>query len=303
MNLASISKYKVNYQEKFLQRTSEKTLDSFWSFIELKKKVILNCYKALIDEDEFVIMIFYDEMKKDSEIKDFLLKETWSGGFQRDLILLEDQIPMFLLEHVYQLYQNHNLDSDTSAFLFLKLACSYFEIPWDQQLEKMEIPHLTAFQRCHMISSLKTVYSATSLHDVGVELTIESDPTACLLDIKYDEHEKLKILKLAAHSNIEAYLRNVLVFEMCHYLDEAYVCAYIEQLNHLIRTEQDVEFKNKRKLVSIINTNITEPPVCYVATSNRLNQLYKEEKYEIMKRTGTVATLTVIVLTFIQTVF
>ncbi|KAG8472212.1 hypothetical protein CXB51_034303 [Gossypium anomalum] len=236
-----ISKYEVNYQEKFLQRTSEKTLESFWSFIELKEKVILNFYEALIDEDEFVMMIFYDalfimelflrkyekEMKKDSEIKDFLLKETWSAGFRRDLILLENQIPMFLLEHVYQLYQNHNLDSDTSALPFLKLACSYFDIPWDQQLEKMEIPHLTALQRCHM-------------------LTFESNPTACLLDIKFDEHGKLKIPKLAVHSNTEAYLRNVMAFKMCHYPDEAYVCAYIEQLNHLIQTAQDVELLIKK---------------------------------------------------------
>ncbi|PPD96367.1 hypothetical protein GOBAR_AA37411 [Gossypium barbadense] len=91
-NLASISKYKVNYQEKFLQKTSKKTLESFRSFIELKEKVILNSYEALIYEDEFVMMIFYDalfimelflrkykkEMKNDSKITDFLLKEMWS---------------------------------------------------------------------------------------------------------------------------------------------------------------------------------------------------------------------------------
>ncbi|MBA0818394.1 hypothetical protein Gohar_021397 [Gossypium harknessii] len=136
---------------------------------------------------------------------------------------------------------------------------------------------------------------------------VESDPTACLLDIKFDEHGKLKIPKLAVHSNTEAYFRNVRAFEMCHYPDEAYVCAYIEQLNHLIRTAR---------------AGIGEPPACYWATPDRLNQFYKEawkrkvaifmkEKYGILKRvyfpnlwrgTGTVAALTVVVLTFIQTV-
>ncbi|KAK8261518.1 hypothetical protein V6Z11_D13G193600 [Gossypium hirsutum] len=278
-NLASISKYKVNYQEKFLQKTSKKTLESFRSFIELKEKVILNSYEALIYEDEFVMMIFYDalfimelflrkykkEMKNDSKITDFLLKEMWST-----------------------------------------------------------------------ISTLKVMYSATSLHDIGVELTVESDPTTCLLDIKFHEHEKLKITKLAVHCNTKAYFQNVKAFEMCHYPDyEAYVCAYIEQLNHHIQTAQAVEFKNEGKLVSIINTNITvkgmikklmqgigEPPACYWATSNQLNHFYKEawelkvaifmkQKYGIMKRvyfpnlwkgTKTVAALTMVVLTFIQTV-
>ncbi|MFQ6650830.1 hypothetical protein Gotur_029206, partial [Gossypium turneri] len=59
-SLASMAKYKVDYQVKFLQRTSvsKKALESFWSFIERNEKNILNCYEALIDEDEFVKMIF-----------------------------------------------------------------------------------------------------------------------------------------------------------------------------------------------------------------------------------------------------
>ncbi|MFQ6667626.1 hypothetical protein Gotur_033576, partial [Gossypium turneri] len=53
---------KVDYKDKFLQRTSvsKKALENFWSFIERNEKKILNYYEALIDEDEFVKMIFYD---------------------------------------------------------------------------------------------------------------------------------------------------------------------------------------------------------------------------------------------------
>ncbi|KAB2049447.1 hypothetical protein ERO13_A13G159400v2 [Gossypium hirsutum] len=344
-SLASMAKYKVDYQDKFLQRTSvsKEALESFWSFIERNEKIILNCYEALIDEDEFVKMIFYDalfilelflrnyekEVEKKGDIKDFLLKETWSAGLRRDLILLENQIPMFVLEQVYKPYQNHKLESDASVPSFLKLACSYFDIPWAPQFEQIQIPHFTALQRCHMaktqnpssktnIPTLKKVYGATSLHEVGVELIVEPNQTACLLDVKF-EGKKLKIPKLTVHSNTEAYLRNVMAFEMCHCPDEAYVCAYIELMNYLIRTAQDVEQliekgilskegKNEGKLVTIINTNIAvqrmikklmqgigEPPACYRETANRLNQLYKEgrkrkvtlfikENYGILKR-------------------
>ncbi|TYI47689.1 hypothetical protein E1A91_D13G191800v1 [Gossypium mustelinum] len=328
-SLASMAKYKVDYQVKFLQRTSvsKKALESFWSFIERNEKNILNCYETLIDEDEFVKMIFYDalfivelflrnyekEVEKNSDIKDLLLKETWSAGLRRDLILLENQIPMFVLEELYKPYENHKLASDASVPSFLKLACSYFDIPWDPQFEHIEIPHFTALQRCHMtktqnpssktkIPTLKKVYGAASLQEVGVELIVEPNQTACLLDIKF-EGKKLKIPKLTVHSNTEAYLRNVMAFEMCHCPDEAYVCAYIELMNYLIQNAQDVERliekeilskegKHEGRLVTIINTNIAvqrmikklmvgigQPsPACYRVTANRLNQLYKEAR-------------------------
>ncbi|XP_012465244.1 UPF0481 protein At3g47200-like [Gossypium raimondii] len=345
-SLASMAKYKVDYQVKFLQRTSvsKKALESFWSFIERNEKNILNCYEALIDEDEFVKMIFYDalfivelflrnyekEVEKNSDVKDLLLKETWSAGLRRDLILLENQIPMFVLEELYKPYENHKLASDASVPSFLKLACSYFDIPWDPQFEHIEIPHFTALQRCHMtktqnpssktkIPTLKKVYGAASLQEVGVQLIVEPNQTACLLDIKF-EGKKLKIPKLTVHSNTEAYLRNVMAFEMCHCPDEAYVCAYIELMNYLIQNAQDVERliekeilskegKHEGRLVTIINTNIVvqrmikklmvgigQPsPACYRVTANRLNQLYKEarkrkvtlfikENYGILKR-------------------
>ncbi|KAB1995830.1 hypothetical protein ERO13_D13G164700v2 [Gossypium hirsutum] len=324
-NLASMAKYKVGYQVKFLQRNSgsKEPLESFWSFIERNEKKILNYYEALIDEDEFVKMIFYDALfivelflrnyekeVKNSDVKDFLLKETWSAGLRRDLILLENQIPMFVLEELYKPYENHKLASDASVPSFLKLTCSYFDIPWDPQFEHIEIPHFTALQRCHMtktqnpssetkIPTLKKVYGATSLQEVGVELIVEPNQTACLLDIKF-EGKKLKIPKLTVHSNTEAYLRNVMAFEMCHCPDEAYVCAYIELMNYLIPTAQDVkpliekgilskEGKHEGRLVTTISTDIMvqrtikklmqgigEPPPCYRETANQLNQLYKE---------------------------
>lgn len=100
-----------------------------WSFIERNEKIILNCYEALIDEDEFIKMIFYDalfivelflrnyekEVEKKSKIKDLLLKETWLAGLWRDLILLENQIPMFVLKQVYKSYHHYLIVSLTMS--------------------------------------------------------------------------------------------------------------------------------------------------------------------------------------------
>ncbi|KAK8261512.1 hypothetical protein V6Z12_D13G193000 [Gossypium hirsutum] len=289
-------------------------------------------------------MIFYDalfivelflrnyekEVEKNSNIKDLLLKETWSVCLRR-VILLENQIPMFVLEELYKPYENHKLASDASVPSFLKLACSYFDIPWDPQFEHIKIPHFTALQRCHMtktqnpssktkIPTLKKVYGATK---VGVELIVEPNQTACLLDVKF-EGKKIKIPKLTVQSNTEAYLRNVMAFEMCHCPNEAYVCADIELMNYLIENAQDVEWliekeilskegKHEGRLVTIINTNIVVQRMI-----KKLMQLYKEarkrkvtlfikENYGILKRvyfpnlwrgTRTVAAFMVVVFTF-----
>ncbi|TYI47692.1 hypothetical protein E1A91_D13G192000v1 [Gossypium mustelinum] len=310
-----MAKYKVDYKDKFLQRTffSEKALESFWSFIERNEKNILSCYEALIDEDEFVKIIFYDalfivelflrnyekEVEKNLDIKDLLLKETWSVCLRR-VILLENQIPMFVLEELYKPYENHKLASDASVPSFLKLACSYFDIPWDPQFEHIEILHFTALQRCHMTKT-QNPSSKTKIPTLK-KLIVEPNQTACLLDVKF-EGKKIKIPKLTVQSNTEAYLRNVMAFEMCHCPNEAYVCADIELMNYLIENSQDVEWliekeilskegKHEGRLVTIINTNIAvqhmikklmvgigQPcSACYRVTANRLNQLYKEAR-------------------------
>ncbi|PPD96370.1 hypothetical protein GOBAR_DD06599 [Gossypium barbadense] len=279
----------VDYKDKFLQRTFffEKALESFWSFIERNEKNIFSCYEALIDEDEFVKMIFYDalfivelflrnyekEVEKNSDIKDLLLKETWSVCLRR-VILLENQIPMFVLEELYKPYENHKLASDASVPSFLKLACSYFDIPWDLQFEHIEIPHFTALQRCHMtktqnpssktkIPTLKKVY--------GQEVVRKS---------KESKHEG--------------------------------------RLVTIINTNIAVQRMIKKLMVGI-----GQPcSACYRVTANRLNQLYKEarkrkvtlfikENYGILKRvyfpnlwrgTRTVTAFMVVVFTFTQTV-
>ncbi|XP_022719648.1 UPF0481 protein At3g47200-like [Durio zibethinus] len=336
--LGKMAKYKLSYQKKFCERTSTKTLEDFWSFVERKEKAILNCYEASsIIDDDIVVMIFYDalfivelllrnyekETAKELGIKDFLLKGTWSAGLRRDLILLENQIPFFVLEELYELYRKslredklHSACSTPASDLsFLHLACLYFDIPWDKRFNNLKILHFTGLLRCHLVknchpsmaqeSKTETVYSATMLQDAGVELKAADDENASWLDIKFQGKE-LNIPKLNVHSNTEAYIRNVMALEMCHYPGEAYVCAYIELMNYLIKTDKDVDLlinkgilskegKSEGILVSRINPSkmmvgmikklmqrVGEPPGLYSETGNQLNQHYKNaQKHEI----------------------
>ncbi|XP_022719638.1 UPF0481 protein At3g47200-like [Durio zibethinus] len=339
--LAKMAKYKLSYQKKFCERTSTKTLEDFWRFVEHKEKAILNCYEASsIIDDDIVVMIFYDalfivelllrnyekENAQELGIKDFLLKGTWSAGLRRDLLLLENQIPFFVLEELYKLYCNFpredKFDScaaPASAFPFLYHACLYFDIPWDKRFEDAEILHFTGLLRCHLVKNCasnsdpsmaqkrktESVYSATMLHDAGVELKPVDDQSASWLDIKF-EGKELKIPKLNVHSNTEAYIRNVMALEMCHYPGETYVCAYIELMNYLIRSDKDVDLlmekgvlskdgKNEGIIVSRINPSkalasmikklmqgVGEPAACYRETGSRLNKYYKNARKHVI---------------------
>ncbi|XP_022719641.1 uncharacterized protein LOC111277465 [Durio zibethinus] len=318
-----------------------KTLEDFWRFVEHKEKAILNCYEASsIIDDDIVVMIFYDalfivelllrnyekENAQELGIKDFLLKGTWSAGLRRDLLLLENQIPFFVLEELYKLYCNFpredKFDScaaPASAFPFLYHACLYFDIPWDKRFEDAEILHFTGLLRCHLVKNCasnsdpsmaqkrktESVYSATMLQDAGVELKPVDDQSASWLDIKF-EGKELKIPKLNVHSNTEAYIRNVMALEMCHYPGETYVCAYIELMNYLIRSDKDVDLLmekgvlsndgiNEGIIVSRINPSkalagmikklmqgVGEPAACYRETGRRLNKYYKNARKHVI---------------------
>ncbi|XP_022719632.1 UPF0481 protein At3g47200-like [Durio zibethinus] len=409
-NLVKMAQYKLVYRRKFRERTSTKTLEEFWNYIEGNEKNIRDCYQAssIIDEfwsvtehnnktktkkeQKFVRMIFYDALfivelflrnyEKDKEnnsgIKDFFLDGTWPAGLRRDLMLLENQIPLFILQELYRSYRTreHKLDSacasHASALPFLRHACHYFDIAWDEQFQDMNIQHFTALQRSHWVKnfrpnpdpsmpqegktqtspfevvhsptkstpsmaqegkswtsasegvhsatksdpsmvqegktqtlSLEKVHSATKLSEVGVKFTLHKQ-SACLLDIKF-EGKELKIPEFTVHSNTEAYIRNVMAFEMCHCPGEAYVCAYIELMNYLIKTDKDVDLlmdnkilsnegRNEGILVSRINPSkalagmikklmqgVGEAPLSYQETAIKLNEYENDLKHRIIR--------------------
>ncbi|XP_054779671.1 UPF0481 protein At3g47200-like [Prosopis cineraria] len=145
---------------------------------------------------------------------DVILKQTWlNKNIQRDLLLLENQIPLFILE---ELYSSVVPDTDKKFGKFIEIAYNYFKCfhPYKQDLDhpepsfgfelvkqnwKSDPVHFTDliryFYTCKEVTDRQkglsscVLRTATKLRESGVSFEKVTDRP--LLDIKFD---KVKIL-------------------------------------------------------------------------------------------------------------
>jgi hypothetical protein len=251
---------------------------------------IRNCYAGLIsfDSKDFLKIIivdacfiiehflrFYDNntiMSKDDPI---LMKNYLHGDIVRDLILLENQIPFFVLEKIYKLA---NINRVLELPPFITIAIHYFEnfIKQNSTSEHFTGPNLSEHftdvkSPEHFTDLLRTfllplslqfthpekentdhakeqVYSVSQLSEAG--LKFELSKSKCLLDLKFDKGV-LKMPCFLVHDSTERFMRNILAFEECHISDKrsAYISQYFTLLDILINTEKDVSILVDKKII------------------------------------------------------
>ncbi|XWS35622.1 hypothetical protein CRYUN_Cryun20dG0012900 [Craigia yunnanensis] len=176
---------------------------------------------------------------------------------------------------------------------FFRLVCDYLEIKEDLSEEK-EIKHLLDLARCSAVRNrpLNTVeivdqaYSATMLHEAGVDFKAVR---RSLLGVRFEKGE-LQIPTFYLAHRTEAFIRNLMAFEQCHYPEKAYFCSYIQLLDCLVDTDKDVDLLVKKGIfvngmgssaavADMINTLMvgvvrSKLPPCYDKIRKDLNQYH-----------------------------
>ncbi|XP_054782531.1 UPF0481 protein At3g47200-like [Prosopis cineraria] len=273
--LKSMEEVKLWFLYKFLKRINqEKLLDDYVKVLKDQEGKIRRCYSETIqmESDEFVRMILTDAC---FIIEYFLLRldsvpwhsKLWSLTIKLDLILLENQLPFFVLQDLFGLtfpngyHRNHSFESVTfcyfhSAFLRTifanrelrsKFTFSYFvqhHLP-RQPDGTVQVHHLCDMLRVFYVRldqipreldsrSMKPVYSASKLHDAGIKFEVNEDELS-LLDLKHPKGV-LKIPRIVVNDGTETMLRNVVAFEQCHLPSSRSMTDYIILLEHLIET-------------------------------------------------------------------
>ncbi|XP_054779939.1 UPF0481 protein At3g47200-like [Prosopis cineraria] len=163
-NLNPMQLQKQRYFCNFWDRVkNESAMNAYKEYLEVeaKKKSMHRCYAdkfPSITEEKFVEIILLDSvfimelllMMKKPEIShtdDIILTQTWMNkGIQRDLFLLENQIPLFILD---KLYTTVVPDSDRHG-KFIELAYDYFKCFHPYKKSKVEKP-----KRCQEDCSLR----------------------------------------------------------------------------------------------------------------------------------------------------
>ncbi|KAJ0080026.1 hypothetical protein Patl1_23143 [Pistacia atlantica] len=290
-DLAEMEKQKVRYKKEFGERMIEENWEDFITFIEKEEQHIRNCYSETspLKSLDFITMVLYDSIfiielflkfrehagkkedrSKFQECKDDVLlnKPYFEVGLKRDLLLLENQLPYFVLE---ELYRSTKFKVTVQGYPdFLTLSISFFHDSMCIIEEKPDYhPNVNQFTDLKRNSLLHThpednvsfsvLPSAVKLEESGVKFTFLEG--RCLLDIEPKQRNfiipipcfsgvELKIPCLEVEDNTETVIRNVMALEQCHYPLKTHVCNYISFMDFLIDTEKDVDLLIEEKIIS-----------------------------------------------------
>ncbi|XP_022632289.1 UPF0481 protein At3g47200 isoform X1 [Vigna radiata var. radiata] len=345
-SFGAMEELKLKYLMGFLNRTRLPMREFAVKIKELEEK-IRSCYADTIkcNDDDFLKMILVDAcfiielflrcheysywMEKDP----LLLKPWMLDYIQDDLLLLENQLPFFVLEQLYNLTgMNEKL---------LDITFNYFKKESLRIMCPRESPeHFTDFLRSSIISSsklglenlekrkVKHVYSASQLMEAGLQFQV--NPNKSFLDLTYPKHGVLSMPILTIHDGTEVLFRNMMAYEHCHLSSTYIISQYVAFLDFLINTEKDVNVLVDKKIivnlmgdtnavVTMINNLSSNIAMSYFnshyfSICNNLNHFYENpfNKYKAIfiheyfntpwKIASTTAAIMLLLLTFIQTV-
>ncbi|KAL3571789.1 hypothetical protein D5086_025693, partial [Populus alba] len=284
---------KQRYLKEFCKRLGGETkvqesLKVLWSTIQsledkIKRRYADNTFVEFSgNDDKFVKMILFDAvfifelfLKNNEEDMhnnkryqdDFIIGKPWlRAAIQRDLILLENQLPFFILKKLYSLAIEETKLNYPS---FLDLSCHYFEKYGKNKTKPYEtkhykplhftdlVRHFLSFKHPQLLESLdgkqvKNLYSATMLHQAGIKF--KALPDECLLDIRaWKETEntvkkgELHMPPLEIDNSTECLFRNLMALEQCHYPREEFICRYVKLLDFLVDVKKDVDLLIENK--------------------------------------------------------
>ena len=160
--LKDMQTLKLRYFKEFFSRTC-KGQKEFASIVEKNEDMIRNCYAADISLPEgkdfkkmflldsiFIIELFsrtFSTRKDESWFRivhnDYILSKPWlNDGIRQDLILLENQVPFFLLNDLYDQSLCTGIHKS-----FLTLACNYFFLSDKELSIENEVKNFTDLHR------------------------------------------------------------------------------------------------------------------------------------------------------------
>ncbi|XP_054817274.1 UPF0481 protein At3g47200-like isoform X1 [Prosopis cineraria] len=325
----------------FAKQSELKVRASYSENINLSKKDLV---KLILVDAAFIIELFrmsYErvpEIFKDAKLSQLKLREA----VYLDLLLLENQLPFFFLEELFNIAFPIDLSVDCRSFL--ELTYSYFCSGNIQSLEphsNIRIKHFTDLLRLFYLPERKSIrhgfkgdrsdfpsYSANELQEAGVKL--KKSTSKCLLNLKFSR-PVLEIPQIHVDDATETLFRNMIALEQCHYPYESYFVDYIFALDCLVNTNKDVEVLTHKKIIENwlgdadevaalfngLGKNIgsSDFSVEYLDTWRRLNKFYQDPCHKRLatlrrdycntpwRTVASIAGIILLILTIIQTIF
>ncbi|XP_042507186.1 UPF0481 protein At3g47200-like [Macadamia integrifolia] len=282
-NLQAMEDLKVQYLQAVLDRTrDENNLEIYVKALKELEAEARGCYSEPIDlsNKEFIEMMLLDgffiiELFRkyahvvESEVRDpIFYTSSMIGRVLRDLVLLENQIPISVLQTLFDLSKDPGSDRlsliDLALLFFNGLIpdgiCKYL---CNQENEDMTITHnhllgLLSFtidshyshRRSKMISlhtSLESLPCVMQLLRFGVKFK-RSYTLDSFTDIRFRDGV-LEIPPLYIDNYTDSFFRNLIAYEQCRIGGKHSVTSYAIVMDQLIKSIDDVIFLRDRGII------------------------------------------------------
>ncbi|KAL6145741.1 hypothetical protein ACLB2K_056426 [Fragaria x ananassa] len=277
-HLRMIEEHKWRYLGSLLSRTEPKglTLQHYLKSIEPMEARARECYSETIhlSSDEFVEMMVLDGcflielFRKNGRVVRFerddpLVNMFWVIPFMvRDFLRLENQIPYFVLEHLYDLITKAEDRKDSVKSLSL-LALGFFNNhmlrpdPVIEKLHSLTGKHLLDLLRLSVIpagyaepqrSSTPThiIHCVSKLRHAGIKLNAKEFESFLMVKFK---RGVIEMPTITIDDFMSAFLLNCVAYEQCHKSCSKHITTYATLLDCLVNSYKDVEYLCDRNIM------------------------------------------------------
>ncbi|CAH2059069.1 unnamed protein product [Thlaspi arvense] len=278
MHLRMIEEHKWHYLNALVTRTHQTkslTLEDYMRSVKSVEKEARECYSESIhmDSDEFNEMMVLDGcfilelFRKVSrlvpfELDDPLVTMAWVlPFFYRDFLRLENQIPFFVLESLFDLTRGNN-EKETNASL-PSLAFAFFNNTMHRTKEDLarfkdlRAKHLLDLVRSSLIpeseihappvtnpAKKKTppniIQSISKLRRAGIKIRELKDAESFLV-VRF-RHGAIEMPSITVDDFMSSFLQNCVAYEQCHVACSKHFTTYATLLDCLMNTHRDVEY-------------------------------------------------------------
>ncbi|XP_059462748.1 UPF0481 protein At3g47200-like [Corylus avellana] len=277
-NLQMMEEHKWCYLRSLLSRTKEAkgiTLEDYLKSIHPLEKVARECYSETIHlgTDEFLEMMVIDGCfmielfrKVDNtelfEPEDPLVTMSWIlPFFYRDFLRLENQIPFFVLERLFEISKTPDEESGPSlSLLAMRFFNNIMQRP-DQVIERCHnlkglhlldlvrssfIPHDEESPQQDVNAPSHIIHCVSKLLRSGIKLN--PGKAESFLVVKF-RRGVIEMPSITIDDFMSSLLLNCVAFEQCHNSRPKHFTTYATLLDCLVNTAKDVEYLCDRNIV------------------------------------------------------
>ncbi|XP_004305359.1 PREDICTED: UPF0481 protein At3g47200-like [Fragaria vesca subsp. vesca] len=304
-HLRMIEEHKWRYLGSLLSRTEPKglTLQHYLKSIEPMEARARECYSETIhlSSDEFVEMMVLDGcflielFRKNGRVVRFerddpLVNMFWVIPFMvRDFLRLENQIPYFILQHLYDLITTSE-DRQESVKSLSLLALDFFNNHMMRppeaiaKLHNLTGKHLLDLVRSSVIPAdlsepvskhdtpTHLIHCVSKLRRAGIKLNNPRKAFESFLVIKF-KRGVIEMPQITIDDFMSSFLLNCVAYEQCHKSCSKHITTYATFLDYIVNTYKDVEYLADRNIIENCFGNDEE-------VANFINNLGKDVVFD-----------------------